>query len=88
MYPHAPWQSRIVKTNAIKPNAKRVTVKKLPRGSYRNWDPDSMEMAISAVEHGESLRSASRQYSVPRATLHDHITGVFSLGQDQDQSHI
>ena len=80
MYPHAPWQSRIVKTNAIKPNAKRVTVKKLPRGSYRNWDPDSMEMAISAVEHGESLRSASEQYSVPRATLHDHITGRVQFG--------
>ena len=35
------------------------------RGSYRKWDEDCMKKAISAVEHGDSIRRASEKYSVP-----------------------
>lgn len=39
-----------------------------------------MVMAIAAVEHGESIRSASERYSVPRATLHDYVSGRVQFG--------
>ena len=45
--------------------------------SYQNWRGSaSIIHAVKAVQSGEvSLRRASELYGVPRATLHDHVTG-------------
>ena len=34
-----------------------------------------MESAIAAVQKGVSLRRAAEMYSIPRSTLHDHVSG-------------
>jgi hypothetical protein len=42
---------------------------------YGIWEKDSMESAIAAVQKGVSLRRAAEMYSIPRSTLHDHVSG-------------
>ena len=69
MYPHASFSSRIVKTGGVHPTS-HPPRDSFSRGSYRNWDADCMQQAISAVEHGLSIRHAAEKFSVPRGSLH------------------
>jgi transposase len=39
-----------------------------------------MSKAIKAAIDGTSIRQASEEYSVPRSTLHDRITGKVKPG--------
>ena len=39
-----------------------------------------MQQAISAVEHGLSIRHAAEKFSVPRGTLHDYVSGKVQFG--------
>ena len=65
-----------------KPGVSKATYRPggIVRGSYGNWTSLSMEKAMAAVEKGElTLRKASIQYSVPKSTLHDRLTGKVSF---------
>ena len=42
---------------------------------YGTWKQESLEKAIIAVEKGTSIRRAAEMHSIPRSTLHDHISG-------------
>ena len=78
MYQHATFASRIVRSDEI--NHPRIPEECTYRGSYRNWDCDSLARAMSAVEHGKSIRCAAEMYGIPRATLHDHVSGKIQYG--------
>ena len=80
MYQHATFASRIVKTeieHAQIPEERKISTY---RGSYRNWDSDTLRQAMAAVEHGKSIRCAAEMFGIPRATLHDHISGRIQYG--------
>ena len=52
----------------------------LPRVPYKQWDSESMEMAVAIVERGEtSVRRAAEIYNVPRSTLHDRVSGKIRI---------
>ena len=74
---------RIFTTNAIgrgrtKPVSSRQTENR--PAEYKEWDEISMIKAMTAVEHGTSLRQASELYGVPRSTLHDRVSGKVQHG--------
>ena len=39
-----------------------------------------MSEAVADVEKGMSIRCASEKYSIPRSTLHDHVSGKVKFG--------
>ena len=51
-----------------------------PRGHYRAWDDISLMNAMAAVDNGTSIRKAAEMYSIPRSTLHDHVSGKIAYG--------
>lgn len=44
------------------------------------WDDVNMVKAITLVEQGTSVRSASERCGVPRSTLHDRVAGNVQQG--------
>ena len=53
----------------------------LCRGSKRRsekrktWSDDSMKAALKAVEDGQSVNGAARDYGIPKMTLFDRVSG-------------
>ena len=51
-----------------------------PRGTYRNYTTDGLSLALKGLEEGMSYRRVSEMYNIPRATLHDHVSGKVKFG--------
>jgi len=50
--------------------------RKTPRGTYKHWTEEQMDLAMDAVIEGSStVRCAAVEYGVPRSTLGDRISG-------------
>lgn len=47
---------------------------------YQNYSTQDLEKAVSAVRAGMSVRKASMEYSVPKTTIHDHVSGKIEPG--------
>ena len=43
--------------------------------NYRSWSDDGLERACDAVRKEMSVGRAAEEYSIPRSTLHDHVSG-------------
>ena len=41
----------------------------------KQWTEESMTAALKAIEDGSSVSRASRDFGVPRSTLHDRVSG-------------
>lgn len=50
------------------------------RGPYRQWTDKNLSKTMTAVVKGVLLLQAAEMYSIPKSTLHDHITGKVMLG--------
>lgn len=44
------------------------------------WTANNMELAISAVKNGRSMREVSRSFSIPLTSLHDRIKNGKTVG--------
>ena len=48
---------------------------------YKDWHQNQLELACDAVaKHSLSIRRAAELFSIPRSTLHDHVSGRVQLG--------
>ena len=56
------------------------------RGTYKLWDEPGAEpgavlsKALTAVDDGLSIRKVAEMYSIPKSTLHDHVSGKVRYG--------
>ena len=56
------------------------TYESVPGHAYRRYTPEAMEGAVAAVRNdGQSIRSASATFNVPRKTLSDKINAKHPL---------
>ena len=44
-------------------------------GKCKTWSDDSMKAALKAVEDGQSVSRATRDYGIPKMTLFDRVSG-------------
>ena len=52
----------------------------IPKVKRWQWDPVDMERVMGAVEAGETVSAASKQFHVPRKTLDDRVKGRIQHG--------
>ena len=52
-----------------------LRVSSLRPAKRKQWTQESMTAALRALEEGASLTRASRDFGVPRSTLHDRVSG-------------
>ena len=69
MFAHRPLLQRIVRSRS-----QSRTIIGLARGPYWQLAEDNLSKAMTAVKKGVSLRRTAEMYSVPKSTLHDHVT--------------
>lgn len=50
--------------------------KQLGTRTYRNFSDETLERAVKAVKCGKSLRTASQEFGIPRATINRHVRQV------------
>ena len=48
---------------------------KTPRGTYKHWSEEQMDLAMDTVIEGSSTGCAAVEYGVPHSTLDDRISG-------------
>ena len=46
----------------------------------KNYKSEDLERAVSAVRAGMSVRKAEQEFKVPKATIHDHVSGKVEAG--------
>jgi len=56
----------------------RVYKRRVDARAYSNYTADTLNKAIEAVANGQSLRSAEKEFKIPRATLQRKINGRYS----------
>ena len=79
MFSHPPLKERIFRSQQSPQPLPRLSLDRTHR--YKNWDPTRMAKACSAVAMGKcSVRRAAEEYQVPRATLHDQVSGKVQFG--------
>ena len=55
---------------------------------YKKWNPESMAIAIEAVQKGEcTIRQAAEIYQVPKSTLSDRLSGKVIHGTTSGPQH-
>ena len=73
-----PRKRRSITTQRKRPKSAPAV---LFRGSKRRsekrktWSDDSMKAALKAVENGQSVSGAARDYGIPKTTLFDRVSG-------------
>jgi len=50
------------------------------RGTYKSWTETSLSKALTAIDKGLSIRRVAEMYSIPKSTLHDHVSGKVAFG--------
>ena len=55
--------------------AKSSGVKKGWSEKCKTWSDDSMKVSLKAVENGQSVSGAARDYGIPKMTLFDRVSG-------------
>ena len=78
MFAHRPLPQRIVRSHSQSRTIIGLACES--RGPYRQWAEENLSKAMTAVEKGVSLRRTAEMYSIPKSTLHDHVTGKVMLG--------
>lgn len=50
------------------------------KGIYNKYSQEALAKAINAVNEGISVRTAAKEFGVPRSTLKDHAKGKSKIG--------
>ena len=75
MFAHRPLPQRIVRSHSQSRTIIGLACES--RGPYRQWAEENLCKAMTAVEKGGRT---AEMYSIPKSTLHDHVTGKVMLG--------
>lgn len=73
-----PLKSRTITSTQV--GASLTSSEKRPPPVYENYGKENIERAYEAIKLGSSVRRAALQYSVPKSTLSDRVTGKVKFG--------
>ena len=73
-----PLKDRVLKSSSL--SVPLISGSKRPE-KYKQWNDGRMERAIDAVRNqGLTVRRAAEEYSIPKSTLHDRLSGRVQAG--------
>ena len=81
LWSHLSLKDRILRASSTSTLAVQAPREKSRPTKYKLWKSDQLVKAYEAVVSGElSVRRAAEEFDVPRATLHDRLTGRIHFG--------
>ena len=57
----------------------RTYKKKIDARPYANYTADTVNSAVAAVNGGQSMRSAAKEFKIPHATLQRKLNGRYTV---------